>query len=202
MNGDGRPDVFVAGYTNMADPLTHSVRGFPGNYAGVRDLLFLNEGNAPNGHAVFKEVGREAGLESANFLPRPRRHLHGHQRRRPTGSRRRERHRPGTTFYINEPGGPLGFHFVVDEATQYGITNHNAGMGVAEGDFNGDGRPDLFITNSRGQPHAAYESAVEKNGETGYKNVTAMFAKALAPQVDGRLGRRVRRLCRTRATST
>ena len=52
-------------------------------------------------------------------------------------------------------------------------------MGVAEGDFNGDGRPDLFVTNSRGQPHAGYESVILKNGETGYRNVSAMFAKAL-----------------------
>ncbi len=81
-------------------------------------------------------------------------------------------------LYINEPGGPLGFHFV-DEAKAYGVADKNAGMGVAEGDFNGDGRPDLFITNSRGQPHAAYESEILKNGETGYRNVTAMFAKAL-----------------------
>jgi ASPIC and UnbV/FG-GAP-like repeat/NQR2, RnfD, RnfE family len=177
VNGDGRPDVFVAGYTNMADPLMHSVRGFPGNYAGVRDLLFLNEGNGPNGHAVFKEVGREAGLESANF-----KHGLGATFTDINGDGRPDLDIANDTdqndLYINEPGGPLGFHFV-DEATQYGITNHNAGMGIAEADFNGDGRPDLFITNSRGQPHAAYESIVEKNGETGYTNVTAMFAKAL-----------------------
>ena len=62
-------------------------------------------------------------------------------------------------LYINEPGGPLGFHFV-DEAKAYGVADPNAGMGVAEGDFNGDGRPDLFVTNSRGQPHAAYQSEI------------------------------------------
>ena len=52
-------------------------------------------------------------------------------------------------------------------------------MGVAEGDCNGDGRPDLFITNSRGQPHAAYQSVILKNGETAYKPEMAKFAKAL-----------------------
>ena len=52
-------------------------------------------------------------------------------------------------------------------------------MGVAEGDFNGDGRPDLFVTNSRGQPHAAFQSKILKNGETAYLPETAKFAKAL-----------------------
>ena len=61
-------------------------------------------------------------------------------------------------LYLNEPGGPLGFHFV-DAAKSYGVDDPNAGMGVAEGDCNGDGRPDLFVTNSRGQAHAAYQSA-------------------------------------------
>jgi hypothetical protein len=79
---------------------------------------------------------------------------------------------------INEAGGPLGFHFV-DEAKSYGVDDPNAGMGVAVADFNGDGRPDFFVTNSRGQPHAGYESVILQKGETGYRNVSAMFAKAL-----------------------
>jgi len=81
-------------------------------------------------------------------------------------------------LYVNEPGGPLGFHFV-DEAKAYGVADPNAGMGVAEADFNGDGRPDLFVTNSRGQPHAAFQSEVPANGETTYRRVMAQFAKAL-----------------------
>src|SRR5262249_28041030 len=62
VNGDGRPDIFVAGYTNMAGQITGSIAGFPTNYQGVRDLLFLNEGKRR-----FKEVGVEAGLESSHF---------------------------------------------------------------------------------------------------------------------------------------
>jgi ASPIC and UnbV/FG-GAP-like repeat/NQR2, RnfD, RnfE family len=177
VNGDDRPDIFIAGYTNMADQIPGSIAGFPTNYGGVRDLLFLNEGNGANGLARFKEVGKLAGLESSHF-----RHGLGATFTDVNGDGRPDLYvandEDPNDLYINEPGGPLGFHFV-EEGKAYGVDDPNAGMGVAEGDFNGDGRPDLFVTNSRGQPHAAYQSEILKNGETGYRNVTAKFAKAL-----------------------
>ena len=177
LNGDGRPDIFVAGYTNMAAPITNSVAGFPTNYEGVRDLLFLNEGNGPNGRARFKEVGVEAGLESSHF-----RHGLGAVFTDVNGDGRPDLYvandEDPNDLYINEPGGPLGFHFV-ESAKAYGVADHNAGMGVAEGDFNGDGRPDLFVTNSRGQPHAAYQSEILKTGESAYLPEMAKFAMAL-----------------------
>ena len=67
MNGDGRPDIFVAGYTNMAEPIPNSIAGFPTNYEGVRDLLFLNEGNGPDGRRASRRSASKAGLESSHF---------------------------------------------------------------------------------------------------------------------------------------
>jgi ASPIC and UnbV/FG-GAP-like repeat len=172
VNGDGRPDVFVAGYTNMAGQIQGSIAGFPTNYEGVRDLLFLNEGNGK-----FEEVGVKAGLESSHF-----RHGLGAIFTDVNGDGRPDLYvandEDPNELYVNEPGGPLGFHFV-DEAKAYGVADHNAGMGVAEGDFNGDGRPDLFITNSRHQEHAAYASTILKDGGTAYRPVIKRFAKAL-----------------------
>ena len=60
MNGDGRPDIFIAGYTNMLDPIATSINGFPTNHEGVRDLLYLNEGNGPDGRAQL-QGGRRRG---------------------------------------------------------------------------------------------------------------------------------------------
>jgi hypothetical protein len=151
VNGDGRPDLFVAGYANMLEPIKDSIAGFPTNYEGVRDLLFLNEGGKR-----FREVGVEAGLESSHFS-----HGLGATFTDVNGDGRPDLYvandEDANQLYVNEPGGPLGFHFV-NQAQTLGVADHNAGMGVAEGDYNLDGRPDFFVTNSRSQPHAAYAS--------------------------------------------
>ncbi len=44
VNGDGLPDLFVAGYTDVNWPIPSSAAGFPTNHHAVRDLLYLNEG--------------------------------------------------------------------------------------------------------------------------------------------------------------
>ena len=63
VNGDGLPDLFVAGYADTNTPIPGSAAGFPSNYAGVRDLLYVNQGPDANGRSRFREVGRRAGLE-------------------------------------------------------------------------------------------------------------------------------------------
>ncbi len=100
VNGDGRPDVFVAGYADPNDPVPNSLAGFPTNLAGVRDLLYLNEGNDADGRARFREVGVQAGLESA--APRH-------------------------------------------------------GLGAVFTDYNGDGRPDLYVANDE-DPNQLYKN--------------------------------------------
>ena len=152
VNGDGRPDLFVAGYTNMAEAIPTSLKGFPSNYAGVRDELFLNEG-----HRRFKDVGPQVGLD-----PKPFDHSLGAEFVDVNGDGRPDLYvandEDRNKLYLNEPGGPLGFHFV-EAGRSYGVADTNAGMGIAAGDTNGDGRPDLYVTNSRGQGNAAYRSA-------------------------------------------
>jgi hypothetical protein len=78
-------------------------------------------------------------------------------------------------LYLNVPGGPLGFHFV-DAARRYGVADANAGMGIAAGDVNGDGRPDIYVTNSRGQGNAAYESDGPR-----YTDVRERYAAGVNP---------------------
>ena len=67
VNGDGRPDLFVAGYADTNAPIQSSTAGFPANHVGVRDRLYLNEGADAKGRSRFREVGKRAGLEARHL---------------------------------------------------------------------------------------------------------------------------------------
>lgn len=181
VNGDGRPDLFVAGYTNPTAAIPNSVAGFPTNHEGVRDLLFLNEGNGPNGRARFREVGVAAGLERSHFE-----HGLGAVFTDVNGDGRPDLYvandEDPNRLYINEkrPGAKGGVDFrFVERGRAKGVDDKNAGMGVAPGDYNGDGRTDLFVTNSRGQPHAVFESAPAPAGSFAFTKQRDVFAAAL-----------------------
>jgi hypothetical protein len=162
VDGNGRPDLFLAGYANVNAPIEGATQGFPNTNLGVRDLLYLNEGDEDGGRAGFREVGMEAGLEVVGFE-------YG------LGAVFSDLDRDGdldlylandtmpNRLYDNVPwpGGaeadPAGLGFRFEElAGRAGVADPNAGMGVAEADYDGDGLPDLFVTNARGQVHAAY----------------------------------------------
>ena len=157
VNGDGRPDVFVSGYAAPNDPVPNSLAGFPTSLAGVRDLLYLNEGNDANGRARFREVGIQAGLESAD----PRHGL-GAQFLDVNGDGRPDLYvaddEDPNQLYVNVPwpGGAkadpdgLGFRFEERGATA-GVADPYAGMGVASS-TTATGGVDLFVTNSRNEP--------------------------------------------------
>ena len=178
VNGDGRPDLFVAGYTEVNAPIPGSSAGYPTNHLGVRDLLFLNEGNGPNGHARFREVGRRVGLDRP-----PYDHSLGavftdvnHDGRLDLYVANDE---DPNRLYLNVPAQGLGFRFV-QRAPQLGLADANAGMGIADADYTGDGRPDLFVSNSRGQGHAAFRSR-----GSSFVNARPSFTTALGANFTG-----------------
>ncbi|HYX12037.1 MAG TPA: FG-GAP-like repeat-containing protein, partial [Candidatus Acidoferrum sp.] len=179
VNGDGRPDIFVAGYTEANAPIPGSMAGYPTNHLGVRDLLFLNEGNGPAGRARFREVGRQAGID-----PAPYDHSLGAVFTDLNGDGRLDLYvandEDPNRYYVNVPArGGLGFRFV-DRARSMGLADRNAGMGIAEGDYNGDGRPDLLVSNSRGQGHAVFRSR-----RASFANGQAAFALAFGTNFTG-----------------
>jgi Na+-translocating ferredoxin:NAD+ oxidoreductase RnfD subunit len=167
VNSDGRPDLFVAGYTEANGAIAGSMAGYPTNHLGVRDLLFLNEGNGPDGRASFREVGRQVGID-----PAPYDHSLGVVFTDVNGD-----HRPDlyvandedpNRLYVNVRGGPLGFHFV-ERAGRAGVADANAGMGIAaQGSL-------LFISNSRGQTHASYR----QTGKTRFTRSTLRLPTAV-----------------------
>ncbi len=189
VNGDGRPDVFIAGYTDPNTPVPNSVGGFPTNLAGVRDLLYLNEGNDASGHARFREVGVQAGLESA-----ARSHGLGAQFLDYNGDGRPDLYvandEDPNQLYENVPwpGGAnadpagLGFRFEERGAAE-GVADPYAGMGVASAD-DADGGLSLFVTNSRHEPSAAYRQ-LQTGGSPAFENARPSFDQALGSEFAG-----------------
>ncbi len=183
VNGDGRPDLFVAGYTDVNAPIHGSAAGFPSNHRAVRDLLYLNEGPGADGRSRFREVGRQAGLERTRLD-----HGLGAVFTDVDGDGRLDLYvandEDPNRLYLNVPR-PSGLGFgLVERGTQAGVADPNAGMGVAVGDYSRDGREDLFVTNSRNQLHAAYRSSTA-NGEDSFADARPDFAPALGTSFTG-----------------
>jgi hypothetical protein len=164
VNADGWPDLFVAGYADLNNPNPRATTGFPNTYFGVRDLLFLSNGPGDGDRVTFREAGVEAGLEVARIEYGLGALLADFDRDGDLDLYLANDTNPNR-FYENVPwpGGaeadPAGLGFRFEErAAAAGIADPNAGMGIAGGDYDADGRSDLIVTNARGQLHALYQS--------------------------------------------
>ena len=126
---------------------------------GVRDLLFLN-----NGDATFREVGAEAGLEVVKFAHGLGVVLTDVDLDDDLDIYLANDTEPNRLYKnVAWPGGekadPAGLGFRFEEvAAQAGVADPGAGMGVASGDYDGDVRPDLFVTNLREQGHGVFRT--------------------------------------------
>src|SRR3954453_6103099 len=191
VNGDARPDLFVAGYTDPNIPVPNSSAGFPNNVFGVRDLLYLNVGRDRHGHSRFREVGVAAGLEAARFD-----HSLGAVFSDFDGNGRPDLYVANdgdpNRLYQNVPwpGGskadPAGLGFRFEErAAIGGVADPSAGMGIAAADFNGDGRSDIFSSNSRGQGHAVYAGQAPLPSGSSFKDVRTAFGPAFGGSFPG-----------------
>ena len=189
VNGDGRPDLFVSSYTDpnfVVDPAS----GFPSDHAPVRDLLYLNEGTDENGHSTFREVARPTGIERTkvghglgamftDFNSDGRLDLYVANDADPNQLYENVALKGG----IDADPAHLGFRFE-DVAKREDVADPNAGMGIAAQDFSGDGRTDLFVTNSRNQLHAAYRSMTTTRGPS-FADARPEFAAAVGSHPAG-----------------
>jgi len=155
-DGDGNVDVVVANYLDSTPEWERAQPQFelrvPEDYMGQPSHLFRNDGN---GH--FTDVTKAAGLA---MPPAETKTL-------------------GVAVLDYDGDGRPDLYFVNDRAPNRLFRNRGdgtfeettaetgagalgqrarAGMGVAVGDADGDGRPDLFVTNFGGEPNSYYRN--------------------------------------------
>jgi hypothetical protein len=189
VNGDGWPDIFVAGYADMNGDNPAGTAGFPSTKLGVRDVLFLSNGRH-DGRVTFREVGRQVGLEVSKFE-----YGLGALFTDLEGDGDLDLYLANDTnpdrLYENVdwPGGPKadpdGFGFRFEErAGPAGVADPGAGLGVSAGDYDGDGRSDLMVTNGRGQVHGVFKSNPPDENDPSYTDVRT----ELGPDFAGSVG--------------
>ena len=85
-------------------------------------------------------------------------------------------------LYLNvAAAGELGFRFE-ERGRAAGVDDRNAGMGVAAADASGDGRPDLFVTNSHRQLHGVFRS---RGSGAAFEDARPDFAPAFDTSLAG-----------------
>ena len=162
LNQDGWPDLFVAAYIDLENKIPKPTGAFPQDFFGLADHLYLNQGLATDGTTTFREVTSTAGLL---------------RQERGLGALLSDLDRDGdldlyiandghpNRLYANEPwpGGAvddpegIGFRFV-DLAATSNAGDSGSGMGIAGGDYDGDGLIDLVVTNWDTEVNALYRN--------------------------------------------
>ena len=155
VNGDGWPDLFLAGYVDVNNRSEGTIQGFPSIYAAVPDSLLLSDGARDGPRPTFRDVAAGVGIE-----PNGADYGLGAVLSDLDGDRDLDLYVANDTtpnqLYENVPADDgVGFRFV-EIGADAGVDDSGAGMGVASGDGNGDGRPDLLVTNQLEERHGAW----------------------------------------------
>lgn len=163
LNGDGHVDLFVAGYADLNSPRGDSDSGFPNTVEARPDVMLFGTG-VVDGVPRFERRdetamgvepdGPEYGLDVVLLDADDDGDLDVYVANDTQPNR----------LYRNDLATSGNF---VDIAPAAGIDDAGSGMGVAIGDIDRDGRPDLAVTNLAGQGHGVFATNDSPSGWTG-----------------------------------
>ncbi len=145
VDGDGWTDLYVASYIDLERTIDNPSGAFPQDYLGLADHLYMN-----NGDGTFTDEAAARGLTRED---------------RSLGALLTDADGDGDLdLYVANDGQPNrlyendGAGSFTDVTQIAGVGDSGSGMGIAGGDYDGDGAVDLFVTNWERELHALYRS--------------------------------------------
>ena len=157
LNSDSMPELFVGSYIDLALKIEKPSGAFPQDYLGIPDRLFVNASTP--GSIRFEEITLDAGLD---------------RNERALGGLLSDFDLDGDLdLYIANDGQPnrlyrndsaAGTVTMTDVTGEAGVGDPGSGMGVAGGDYDGNGAFDILVTNWEAELNALY--ANQSQGST------------------------------------
>lgn len=155
VDNDGLIDIFVGAYIDLEKTVPNPIGIFPQDFLGLPNRLYLNQGDG-----TFEEVTLAAGLtHEERTLGAIFTDVDGDGRLDLFVANDGEPNR----LYHNISGAP-GRPLFEDVTSIAGVGDRNSGMGVSAGDYTGDGKPDLVITNFGMEYNSLYRNDGAQEG--------------------------------------
>lgn len=159
-DGDGLIDIFVGAYIDLAVTVPTPIGLFPQDYYGLPNRLFRNRGDG-----TFEDVARRARVDQPE--------------ERTLGAVFTDANGNGlldlfvandgepNRLYLNQGNGTF-----TDVTEVAGVGDRFSGMGVAAGDYTGDGRMDLVVTNFDREYNSLYRNTGNEGGQPVFDYAT------------------------------
>ncbi|RMF02240.1 MAG: CRTAC1 family protein, partial [Chloroflexi bacterium] len=159
VDGDGRVDLYVAGFIDLEITVPEPIGIFPQDFLGQPDHLYRNRGDG-----TFEDVAAQAGLRLDE---------------RGLGAVFSDFDRDGDLdLYVANDGQPNRLYLnqgdgtFTEDSVGMGVDDRGSGMGVSAGDFSGDGWPDLVVMNFEKEYSALYRHRALQDGGLKFDNAT------------------------------
>ena len=156
IDGNGFIDLVVAGYADLNRARPNASTGFPNTVEPVAGLVLMNRGPSELGRVTFEAV--DIGFEASGpdyGLGVSLIDIDGDGDLDLLAANDTQPNR----LYLNESPDGRQDRLFRDISAASGANDRGSGMGIAARDVTADERPDIVVTNLKGQGHAALTSA-------------------------------------------